>query len=104
MLPQTVTVTPYAGRGGDGPLYGDPVVVRCRIDYGRRFVHNPAGGDDLSIMATLFCAPDAAVKPQDLVMIDGLSRIVEVVDKIGGPDGGAHHIEVLLGHRLLSGQ
>jgi hypothetical protein len=101
MLPQTVTVTPYLGRTGEGPSYGAPFAVRCRVELSTRYTSTNAG-DDVEAIATIFAAPDAPVTVEDLVTLpDGRPGTVIAIDKPGGPGGAVHHVEILVG-RLLN--
>ncbi|WP_435595167.1 hypothetical protein [Tsukamurella tyrosinosolvens] len=51
LLPQQVTYTPYLGEGPEGPVYGDPMTVPARIQFGSALVRD-AQGDALVVSAS----------------------------------------------------
>lgn len=94
LLRQRLKVTPYEGSGAHGPIFGDPVIVRARVEGRRRLVQQQ-GGTDLMSTATAFVRPDAPVAEQAKVEWDG--RTFDVVQVL--PAQGltrATHLEVLL--------
>ncbi|HEY9409328.1 MAG TPA: hypothetical protein VIQ30_22655 [Pseudonocardia sp.] len=61
----TVTVEPYMGVGGSGPIYGPPTDVACFVEHTRRVVRS---GDAREVVseAQVFTSPDrAALFPPD---------------------------------------
>lgn len=76
---EQVTVEPYEGSGAYGDVYGTPQPLRCRRDDTRRLVRDVDGHEVVS-EATLWCAPDVQVGPEDRVtMPDGrITRVLSV--------------------------
>ena len=45
LLGHEVTFTPRLGSGPYGPVWGDPVTVRCHLDEQTRLVRDTGGGE-----------------------------------------------------------
>lgn len=91
LLPQQVTYTPYLGEGAYGPVYGDPVTVRARVNYERKLVRT-ATGTEVTSAATVYLAPGATLSTGDTVtMPDGGTRQVIAV----APHVGQRDVEVV---------
>lgn len=96
LLRQQVAVEPWPREGAYGPLFGDPLLVRCRIEPRRRRVRTPAGEELLSEAVAHF-DPSVALAPQSRVTWDGRTYQVVEVRSTPGPSGRpAYHEAVLL--------
>jgi len=83
-LTEEVTVTSYAGEGGYGPVYSDPVTTLCNLQASRKLVRNK-DGDEVVSETTLLLSPDQGVdvealfQPESLVTVRGRqSRVITV--------------------------
>lgn len=97
-----VSVTPYAGEGSSGPVYGTAVVVPCRAEFDRKLVRN-SSGDEVVSEATLYVRPSIAgvdatalFAPESRVTVNGQrdSQVISVAPHRGS--GPAVYVEVVL--------
>lgn len=93
LLRQTVTVQDRT-QGSDGPTFGDPRTLRCRVDWSRQLVRGPQG-DDITVVGTMLIRPEESIDVGARVTVDGDKRTVFSVTPIYG--AGAH----LAGRRVL---
>lgn len=64
-LRHTITVEPYLGEGGTGPLYGPPVTVRCHLE---RMRESARRGDDRAPRESTRCI--AGIEHAPLLTLD----------------------------------
>lgn len=96
LLVHEATIEPYEGDSATGPIFGDPVTVRCFVDEGRTVVRDDTGRETVS-SATLYAPLDTAVSAEDRVTVRG--RTAEVLTTKRRDGGGLptpDHIEVSL--------
>ncbi|MFD2792581.1 hypothetical protein ACFS27_03370 [Promicromonospora vindobonensis] len=75
---QTVTVKPYLGAGGNGPVYGASYPLACLIDATVRLVRNPQAVEVVS--STTLHASAADAPPGSIVTLpDGRTSKVIIV-------------------------
>jgi hypothetical protein len=74
-LRQTLTVKPRTGEGATGPLYGDPVTYKARIEEKHRQVRDSAGQVRVSELVA-WVRPDAGVSVGDQVIFFGRTLVV----------------------------
>lgn len=75
-LRHAITVEPYQGDGGTGPLYGPPVSVRCFLDAKTRMVRSVAGREVTST-STAYCPLATACPAESRVTLpDGRTALV----------------------------
>jgi len=97
---QTATVTRPGEDWGDGPQDGEPVTVRCRLDWGSRRAQGP-DGVEVTVEGVLLCRHDVDVRAGDTVRLpsvrpdDEAIRTVHAVNPAYGPTGRVRHLEVL---------
>lgn len=98
LLRQTVTLEPYRGESAYGPVYGDPVELRCRIEARRRLVRDRQGREVVADAQAWF-APEAEVTitPESRLTWAGRTYTVLEARPMPGPNGRTHHVEVMLG-------
>ncbi len=97
-LRHTVTVEPYAGASGLGPVYSTPVPVRCFLEEKNRLTR-AADGREVVSGATFYCRLDAVNAPPEsrVTLPDG--RVTAVIEQIPHNGGGLplpDHLEVRL--------
>lgn len=97
-LRHEVTVEPYEGDSANGPLYGDPVAVRCWLEARTRMVR-AGNGREVTSGATFYCRLDAVQAPPEsrVTLPDG--RQTTVIDQARHDGGGLptpDHLEVQL--------
>lgn len=101
LLKDTVTVQTMTGEQSyDGPAHGDPVEVRCHIEYARRLVR-AQGGDEVVSEAQLTVHPDDEDRftPESLVSFDGRDSQVIGIARHTLPRGRTarlHHLTITL--------
>ncbi|SDM46394.1 hypothetical protein SAMN04487981_101605 [Streptomyces sp. cf386] len=97
-LRHTVTVEPYEGNSAVGPLYGQPVQVRCFLEEKNRLVRAP-DGREVTSSTTFYCRLDAVdAPPESKVTLPG-DRQTTVIDQARHDGGGLplpDHLEVQL--------
>ncbi|MER5213701.1 hypothetical protein ABT063_24795 [Streptomyces sp. NPDC002838] len=98
LLRHQVTVEPYEGDSAVGPLYGDPVTVRCFLEEETRLVRAP-DGREVTSSSTIYCRLDAVTAPPEskVTLPDG--RETTVIAQIPHNGGGLptpDHLEVQL--------
>lgn len=84
LLRQHVTVNSRGEDYGDGPTWGDPRRIRCRIDWGTR-LERTSQGEDVTVVGKLLVRPDVTIATGDRVTVDGDARTVVEVTPIFGP-------------------
>jgi hypothetical protein len=85
LLRQQATIEPYQGNTGRGPVWGEPVVVRCRFEGKRRVVRRVNAGDsgsDVISSGSVTIRPGLDVPTESRVTIS--ARTYEVLDVIVG--------------------
>lgn len=88
LLRQTATVEAYAGESGErGPVFGDPVSVKTRVEPRNRRVVRP-DGTEAAVSAVAWVRPDAAG-----VLADG-RRLVGQEDRFVCDDVAYEVVEV----------
>lgn len=97
-LRHRVTVEAYEGDAAAGPVYGDPVVVRCFLEEKNRLVRAP-DGREVTSGATFYCRLDAVEAPPEsrVTLADG--RQTTVIAQLRRDGGGLplpDHLEVQL--------
>jgi hypothetical protein len=97
-LRHEVTVEPYEGDSAAGPLYGNPIVVRCFLEEKIRLVR-ARGGREVTSGATFYCRLDAVTAPpESRVTLPG-GRKTTVIQQLRRDGGGLplpDHLEVQL--------
>lgn len=98
LMPDTVTVEPFAGRDGYGkPTYGAPVQVRARVSYKPQIVHGTDGKEVVARGAVWLASVSTDVSTEDRLTLPG-GEAVRIVSVEKHSDGsGLHHIKVLFG-------
>lgn len=86
-----LTIEPYAGNGGDGPVYGAAVPARGQVVLVRA---QRAGKSSVAkaMLYTLILPANTTISVQDRVTSGGVVAYVQSVTNPGGPFGG--HLEV----------
>ena len=56
LLPQQLTYRPLLGSGPYGDVYGDPVTVAARIEFGNKLIRD-ANGNEVVSSATIYLQP-----------------------------------------------
>lgn len=97
-LKHQVTVEPYDGASGAGPLYGTPVTVRCWLEQKTRMVRAP-DGREVTSSTRFYCRLDAVNAPPEsrVTLPDG--RTTTVIEQLRHDSGGLplpEHLEVQL--------
>jgi len=64
----TVTVRPYQGSGGMGPVWGDPVTVAAFVLEESKMVRDASASEVVS-STQVYCAIDVAAPPESLVTV-----------------------------------
>ncbi|MFD3614432.1 hypothetical protein ACFWWT_04115 [Streptomyces sp. NPDC058676] len=98
LLRHEVVVEPYEGDSAVGPLYGDPVAVRCFLEERNRLVRN-AEGREVTSSATFYCRLDAVTAPPESRVVLPSGRQTTVVAQLPHDGGGLptpDHLEVQL--------
>lgn len=90
----TVTVSPYVGETANGPAYGEPVTVDCRVNYERKLVRDTTG-DEVVSESTVYSLPEHTAgrtvdlfPPESLIVHEGReSRVIGLSPHrgMGGP-------------------
>lgn len=92
-LPSRVTIRPYEGSGGRGPIYGDPVEVPARIAYENRLIRDRQGQEVVS-GSQLVLAADAielaALGGKVKLPLDQAERTIESGGPVMGMRGVSH--------------
>lgn len=90
-----ITVEPYLGDAGTGPLYGPAVVVRCFLDAKVRMVRT-LSGREVTSTSTAYC-PLATMCPAEsrVTLPDGRTALViAALRRDGGGLPTPDHLEV----------
>lgn len=95
LLRQTVTLEMPRGQGAYGPLYADPLSVRCRIEPKRRRVRTAAGVELVS-EAVAQLDPSVQIAPEARVTWEGRAYQVIEVRSTPGLSGRAAYVEAVL--------
>ncbi|MGC4960084.1 hypothetical protein [Gordonia sp. DT101] len=85
LLPQQLTYKPYLGQGSFGAIYGDPVTVPARVQFGNKVVRNSKGAEVVSA-ATIYVQPAAAMPRlgDNVTLPDGSVRpVIAVSENVG---------------------
>ncbi|NLE82330.1 MAG: hypothetical protein GX610_22685 [Rhodococcus sp.] len=78
LLPHTVTYKPMLGNGPYGPVFGDPVTARARVQFQRRMVRTAQATEVMSA-ATIYFRPGNTPGIGGMVTLpDGTEREVIV--------------------------
>ncbi|MEV6105701.1 hypothetical protein AB0M28_13435 [Streptomyces sp. NPDC051940] len=93
----TVTVEPYEGQSGTGPVYGGPVAVRCFLDEKTREVRDRHGEVVVS-SSTAYCRLDTVAPAESRVTLpDGrATRVIAALRRDGGGLPTPDHLELQL--------
>lgn len=94
-LRHTITIEPYLGDGGTGPLYGPPATTKCFLDAKVRMVRSMAGREVTST-STAYC-PLATVCPAEsrVTLPDGrIALVIAALRRDGGGLPTPDHLEV----------
>jgi hypothetical protein len=97
-LRHQVTVEPYEGDSAVGPLYGDPVPVRCWLEKKKRLVRAP-DGREVTSSSTFYCRLGAVNAPPESVVTlpDGSkTTVIKQIENDGGGLPLPDHLEVQL--------
>ena len=94
----TVTLHPYMGTGGTGPVFGPAVTVRGFVDRGARLVKR-SDGTEVTVTATVVLPLDAMTGlrvASKVAFDDGSIGIVQTVLRrdTSGLAGGLDHWEI----------
>lgn len=93
-----VTVRPYRGESSHGPVYADPVPLRCQVVPGERLVVTSTG-DEVTAQATVLLDAAADCPAESLVQLaaDGpWRRAVTVQPRPGAWTPQTRHLEIAL--------
>jgi hypothetical protein len=101
-LRQTLTVRPKTGEGAAGPLYGDPVTYKARVEAKRRQVRDAAGNILVSDLVA-WLRPEAVAQVGDQAITFGRTLTVLAVTELRGLTQ-LEGYEVALGERGGSGR
>ncbi|MFD5266753.1 hypothetical protein [Streptomyces sp. NPDC058335] len=97
-LRHTVSVEEYEGESAAGPVYANPVTVRCFLEEKTRLVR-ASDGREVTSAATFYCRLDAlAAPPESRVTLPG-GRQTTVIAQLRRDGGGLplpDHLEVQL--------
>lgn len=97
-LQHSITIEPYLGTSGTGPVYGPAVTeVRCLLDEQTRLVRTPAG-DQVTSTSTAYCLPGTTAPPLSRVTLpDGrTTKVIQAKRRDGGRLGTPDHVELQL--------
>lgn len=97
LLRHTVTVEPYLGDGGRGPLYGAPQSVPCYLEHKTR-VARASDGREVTSTSQVFCDLGPAVTTESRVTLpDGRRPLVlQVAEFNTGGLVAVDHLEIYL--------
>lgn len=98
LLRHTVTVEPYLGEGGAGPLYGPAVTVRCHLSPGGRSQRRGADREQRDTTTCVVQVEDGPLLAED-ARITVAGRRVEVSSRREHTFPGTQapeHVEVTL--------
>ncbi len=99
LMVHTITIEPYQGEGGSGPVYGAPVSVRCFREDSRKLVRNQLGEQVVS-ESQAYCPPGTVAPPKSRVTINGTNSrtafVIQAKDRDGGGLPTPDHVEVVL--------
>lgn len=73
LLPQTVQIAAYLGRGAEGDVWAPPVSARARVELEQTMVRGADGAELLS-SATVFVRPSTAAAIGSLVTLPDSSQ------------------------------
>lgn len=87
LLPHTITYKPMLGNGPYGPVHGDPVTARARVQFQRRMVRTAAATEVMSA-ATIYFRPGNNPGVGGLVTLpDGTEQeVIVVAEHVGSRD------------------
>jgi len=97
-LQHQVTVEPYEGNSGHGPVFGAPVTVRCWLEKTTRMVR-AADGNEVTSSAQFYCRLDALdAKPESRVTLPSgrVTTVLTVARRDAGRLPLPEHLEVSL--------
>lgn len=95
LLPHTAIVKPFVSNGAYGPVYGDEVTYKCRIEEKNTLVKDSEGKEVVSNTRGFFEYKGEDVPSQSKVIWNGKEHIV--IDSV--PQTGlkeVSHIEVMM--------
>lgn len=99
LLRHTITIEPYQGEGGSGPVYGPGVEVRCFREDSRKLVRNQLGEQVVS-ESQAYCLPGTVAPPKSRVTIPGSNPrtafVIQAKDRDGGGLPTPDHVELVL--------
>ncbi|MEO6081927.1 MAG: hypothetical protein ABIQ18_02345 [Umezawaea sp.] len=96
LLRHEVTVEPYLGEGGAGPVFGPPVTARCFREDARKLVRNEVGEQVVS-ETTCYALPGTVAPPKSRVQVGDREAFVIVSrDRNSGTPEPLDHVEVVL--------
>jgi hypothetical protein len=96
-LRHTVTVRPYLGQGGAGPLYGPPVAWRCLVEAKRRKVRDSLGDEVVSGTTVRgLLGPDWAPKSEVTLPDSRIGYVIVSAPHDGGGLATPDHLELAL--------
>jgi hypothetical protein len=91
----TITVEPYLGQGGAGPLYGPPVEVEAYVEARRRLVRDTA--ERLVSSTTVYCRLSVVAPVKSRTTVRGQTGyVLSVLEHDGGRGRLPSHRELLL--------
>ncbi|MFW0784865.1 hypothetical protein AAFP35_10105 [Gordonia sp. CPCC 206044] len=85
LLPQTLTYRPILGRNSLGIIYGDPVTVPARVQFGNKVVRDGNGAEIVS-SATIYLQPAETLPGlgDNVTLPDGTIRpVIATSDHVG---------------------
>lgn len=96
-LRHRITIEPYLGISGTGPLYGLGVEVRCFLDQKTRNVRTPAG-DTVVSSSTAYASPGTTAPPLSRVTLPGgrQTTVIQDAPRDSGGLGAPDHVEIQL--------
>jgi len=97
-LQHQVTVEPYEGNSGKGPVFAAPVVVRCWLEETNRMVR-AADGNEVTSSAQFYCRLDALdARPESRVTLPSgrVTTILTLAKRDAGRLPLPEHLEVSL--------
>ena len=95
-----VTVYPWLRRGIKADEYGDPVKIRCRVNFKRKLSYGAAGGttataaDETVATGTVFMPAGTRVSPKDKLVFNGREYAVLSCLPSHEFNGNENHVEV----------
>lgn len=98
LLPHQIQVTPYLGDTAYGPLYGDLITYRARVQFTTGITKDKDGNDTV-YSARIFMEPEAMIAPEALITyIDTMGRSYSLIAITVAPQfdvyGQPAHVEI----------